>query len=213
MRLAGSGAMNRNAATQSAFAWQRIPRARDARARRPALPNFPGKCIARIAVRSSRRAPKWSGRWLPSCVWRLVQNTIDDAAQDALRKTFSRGIDRRDSPKMDRYLFIVLDHLKLRMIHANSFSTQTRLAENNDALAGGDHFLHVMQIEPAAYQRLTQRIRLRFLQRGFKDFLPAAKSAQRRFDHLSAETDRERRFLPAETVGTRSDPHDAAENA
>src|SRR5207249_7880743 len=75
------------------------------------------------------------------------------------------------------------------MIHANPFSTQTRPAENNDALTRGDHFLHVMQIEPAAHERLTQRIRLRFLQRRFKDFLPATKSAQRRFDHLPAETD------------------------
>ena len=97
---------------------------------------------------------------------------------------------------MDRYLFIVLDHLKLRMIHANSFSTQTRSAENNDALTRGDHFLHVMQIEPATYERLTQRIRLRFLQRRFKDFLPAAKPAHRRFDHLPAETDGSVGFFP-----------------
>src|SRR4030095_3698198 len=128
------------------------------------------------------------GNRLPSCVWRLVQDTIDDGAQDALRETLRRRIDRGDAPKMDRYLFIVLDHLKLRMIHANSLSTQTWPAENNDALTRGDHFLHVMQIEPAAYERLTQRIRLRFLQRRFKDFLPAAKPAQRRFGHLPAAT-------------------------
>src|SRR6476659_7384154 len=97
---------------------------------------------------------------------------------------------------MDRYLFIVLDHLKLRMIHANSFSTQTRLAENNDALTRGNHFLHVMQIEPATHERLTQRIRLRFLQCRFKDFLPAAKPAHRRLDHLPAETDGSVGFFP-----------------
>jgi hypothetical protein len=100
---------------------------------------------------------------LPSCVWKFLQNPIDDAAQDALRKTFGRRIDWCDAPKMDRYLFIVLNHLELRMIHANSLSAQTRPAENNDALPGGDHFLHVMQVEPAAHERLTQRIRLGFL--------------------------------------------------
>ena len=82
------------------------------------------------------------------------------------------------------------------MIHANSFSTQTRPAENNDTLTRGDHFLHVMQIEPAACERLTQRIRLRFLQRRLKNFLPAAKPAQRRFDHFPAETDGSVGFFP-----------------
>src|SRR5215204_3290456 len=95
---------------------------------------------------------------LPCDVWTLVQDTIDDAAQNALRKTFSRRINRRDSPKMDRYLFIILDHLKLRMIHANSCPAQTWPAENNNALTRSDHFLHVVQIEPAAHERLTQRI-------------------------------------------------------
>ncbi|KAG0506232.1 MAG: hypothetical protein Udaeo_03900 [Candidatus Udaeobacter sp.] len=162
------------------------------------VPRFPtfGKMYRSNRLRSL--AAHQSGRRdrLPSCVCRLVQGAIDDAAQDALRKTFSRRIDRRDSPKMDRYLFIVLDHLKLRMIHANSFSTQPRSAENNDALTCGDHFLHVMQIEPAACERFTQRIWSRFLQRGFKDFLPAAKSAQRRLDHLPAEADGSVGFFP-----------------
>src|SRR4029077_4538378 len=155
------------------------------------IPRFPtfGKMYRSNRVRSLVAHQSGRGDRLPSCVWKLVQDTIDDAAQHALRKTFCRGIDRRDSPKMDRYLFIVLDHLKLRMIHGNSFSTQTRPAENNDALTRGNHFLHVVQIEPAAYEWLTQRIRLRFFQRRFKDFLPAAKPAQRRFDHLPAQTD------------------------
>src|SRR6476646_1332852 len=162
------------------------------------VPRFPilGKMYRSNRLRSL--AAHQTGRCdrLPSCVFRLVQGAIDDAAQDPLRKTFSRRIDRRDAPKMDRYLFIILDHLKLRMIHANSFSAQTRSAENNDALTRGDHFLHVMQIEPAAYERLTQRIRLRFLQRRLKDFLPAAKPAQRRFDHFPAETDGNVGFFP-----------------
>src|SRR4030095_4485400 len=153
------------------------------------IPRFPtsGKMyrsnrVRPLAVHQTRR-----GDGLPSCVWRLLQNTIDDAAQDALRKTFSRRIDRSDTPKMDRNLLIVLDHFKLWMIHANSFSAQTRPAENNDALTRGDHFLHVMQIEPAAHERLTQGIRLRFFECRFKDFFPAAKPAQRGFDQLHGQ--------------------------
>src|SRR4029453_9655118 len=161
------------------------------------VPRFPtiGKmygldCVRSIAAHQTGRRDR-----LPFCVWKLVQDAIDDAAQDALRKTFSRRIDRRDAPKMDRYLLVVLDHLKLRMIHANSFSTQTRFTENNDALTRSDHFLHVMQVEPAAYERSTQRIRLRFLEGRFKDFLPAAKPAQRRFDHLPHTTGRRAGFF------------------
>src|SRR4051794_7417319 len=162
------------------------------------VPRFPtsGKMYRSNCVRSLAVHQTVRGDRLPSCIWKLVQDTIDDAAQDALRKTFSRRIDRRDAPKMDRYLFIVLDHLKLRMIHANSLSAQTRFAEYNDALTSGDHFLHVMQIEPATYKRLTQRIRLRFLERRFKDFLPAAKPPQRCVNYLSAETDGDVGFFP-----------------
>src|SRR6188474_734765 len=162
------------------------------------VPHFPtlGKMYRANRVRSLAAHQTGRGDRLPSGVCKLVQDAINDAAQDALRKTFSRRIDRRDASKMDRHLFIVLDHLELRMIHANSFSPQTGFAENDNALTRGDHFLHVMQIEPAAYKRFTQRIRVRFLQRCFKDFLPAAKPAQRRFDHLPAKTDGSVSFFP-----------------
>src|SRR5512147_848137 len=98
------------------------------------VPCFPicGEMYRSNRVRSLAAHQTGRGDRLPSCVWKLVQDTINDAAQDALRKTFSRRIDRRDPPKMDRHLFIVLDHLKFRMIHANSFSTQAWPAENND---------------------------------------------------------------------------------
>src|ERR1043166_7349173 len=129
------------------------------------VPRFPtsGKMYRSNCIRSLAEHQTGWGDGLPSCIWKLVQDTIDDAAQDALRKTFSRGIDWRDAPEMDRNFFIVLDHLKLRMVHTNSVSTQTRPAENNNALTRGDHFLHVMQMEPPAYERLAQGIRLRFL--------------------------------------------------
>src|SRR6516225_5276013 len=95
------------------------------------VPRFPtfGKMYRSNRVRPLTSRQTRRGDWLPSCVWRCLQDAIDDAAQDALRKTFSRRIDRSDAPKMDRYLFVVLDHFKLWMIHANSFSTQTRPAE------------------------------------------------------------------------------------
>ena len=89
---------------------------------------------------------------------------------------------------MDRNFFIILDDLELRMIHANSLAPQARPAKHNQALPGCDHLLHVMQIEPTAHQWFTQRVRLRFLQCCFEDLLPAAKTAQRRFNHFTAKT-------------------------
>ena len=80
----------------------------------------------------------------PSCIRNFLQDAIKDAAQGTLRKTFCRRIDWRDAPEMDRYLFIVLDHLEFRMIHAHSFSAQSRFAKNNDPLTSGDHLLYVM---------------------------------------------------------------------
>src|ERR1700756_3524023 len=100
---------------------------------------------------------------------------------------------------MDRYFFIVLDDLKLRMIHADSLSPQTGFSEDDDALAGRDHFLHVMQVEPPAHQRLAQSICLRFLERGFKDFFPSAKTAQRSLCHLATKAHRNIAFFVRKT--------------
>src|SRR4029078_11595571 len=94
--------------------------------------------VRSLAAHQSRR-----GNGFRSSVCRLLQHTVDDAAQDRLRKTFSCRINRRDSPKMNRHVFIVFDDLELWMIDANSFSTQTRLAENDDALTPSDHFIHL----------------------------------------------------------------------
>ncbi len=93
----------------------------------------------------------------------VLKEPINEAAQDPLRETFGRGIDRCDPAKMDRFLLVVLDHFKFRMIHANPTSAQPGLAKDNKLLTGGDHFLHVMQVEPAADQGLAQRVRIRFL--------------------------------------------------
>ena len=91
---------------------------------------------------------------------------------------------------MDRDFFVILNHLELRMVHANSRSAQPRLTKDYHALTGGDHLLHVMQIEPSAHKRLAQSVWVRFLQRGFENFLPTAEAPQRRLDHLPAKTNR-----------------------
>src|SRR6266498_3991996 len=100
---------------------------------------------------------------------------------------------------MDRYFLIVLDHFELRKIHANSLPAETWLSKDNNTLAGGDHFLLVMQVEPSTHQRLAQSICLRLLERGLKNFFPSAKTTQRRFNYLTAKTDRNIAFLAWKT--------------
>src|SRR5260370_15595681 len=93
----------------------------------------------------------------------LLKKSINDAAQHSLRETLGSRIDRCNPAKMDRFLFVVFDHFELGMIHANTRPAQSRLAKNDELLAGGDHFLDIMQIEPATDERLAQRVRIRFL--------------------------------------------------
>ena len=50
----------------------------------------------------------------------LLKKSINDATQHPLRETLGRRVNRRDPAKMDRFLLVVLDYLKLRMIHANA---------------------------------------------------------------------------------------------
>src|SRR6266852_6366771 len=76
------------------------------------------------------------------------------------------------------------------MVHANAFAPETRFSEDNQALSGRDHFLHVMEIEPATDERLAQNVCVRLLQRRFENLFPAAKSTQRSLRYLSAKTNR-----------------------
>src|SRR2546423_9779299 len=94
-------------------------------------------------------------QWLNRSGIELLKKSIDDAPQHSLRKTFSRGINRRDPAEMNRLFLVVLNHFKLRMIHAQAFPAQSWLAEDDQLLISSDHFLDVMQIEPAADKRLT----------------------------------------------------------
>ena len=153
------------------------------------------------AVREMDRANRVASLATNKIAWRqcfqsgrprrkFVQQPVNHAAQDTLRKTFRSRVDRRDSAKMDRYLLVILNDLKLRVLHANSVSAQPRLTKDHHTLAGGDHFLYVMQIEPSAHERLAQSVWVRFLQRGLENFLPTAEATQRRLDHLPAKTDR-----------------------
>src|SRR6058998_1580031 len=121
---------------------------------------------------------------------KFVQQPIDDAAQYALRKTFRRRIDRRDAPKVDRDFFVVLDYFELRVIHANPLPSQTRFAEDNEALPRGDHLLDIMQVKPTTHERLAQRARIRLLQRRLKNLFPSAETAQLCLDDFSAQADR-----------------------
>ncbi len=131
-------------------------------------------------------------------VRQIFQRMKNQPAKHALREPFRRGINRRDPAEMNRFLLVVLDHFKLRMLHANALPAQPRLSENDQALAGRDHFLHVVQIEPAQHERLAERVRVRFLQGRFEDLLPAAETPQRRLRHLAANTDRRLAFLARE---------------
>src|SRR6266496_973994 len=125
----------------------------------------------------------------------FIQKPINNTAEHPLGKTLRGGIDWGNPAKMDRYFVIILDNLEFRVIHANPLSSQTRLAKNNQALPGRNHLLHVMQVEPSAHQRLAESIWVRFFERGLKDFLPSAKTAQRSLGHLAAETNRNVAFL------------------
>src|ERR1043166_2821275 len=53
--------LTRNAATRSAFAWQRIPRARGASAQRPELANFPGNVSLELRL-FVHRLPNWQAQ-------------------------------------------------------------------------------------------------------------------------------------------------------
>src|SRR5205085_11609258 len=112
-----------------------------------------------------------------------------DATQEALRQAFGRRVNRRDATKVNRALGIVFDHFKFGMIHANALAAHPRLSENDELLAGRDHFLDVMQIEPATDERLAQRVRVRLLQCCLENFSPPAKSPQRCLNHVAGETD------------------------
>ena len=112
-------------------------------------------------------------------VFVFIQQPINQAAQDPLRKPFCRRINRSDAPEMNRDFVVVFDHLKLRMLHAEPLPTLTRLPENDQPLSGQNHLLNVMKIEPAQNERLAEGVRIVFLQRRLEDLLPRPKRLNR----------------------------------
>ena len=90
---------------------------------------------------------------------------------------------------MNRNFVVVLDNFEFRMFHADTLTALTRLAENDQALAGQDHLLDVMQVEPAADEWLTEGVRIALLQRHLENLFPTAKAIESRPGHLAAQTD------------------------
>ena len=57
--------------------------------------------------------------------------------------------------------------------------------EDDKPLPGRDHFLDVMQIEPATGERLTERVRVAFFQHRFKNFA-SAETHETGFNDIAA---------------------------
>ena len=138
------------------------------------------------------------GRRRQGFIRQFVQHPVDETAQDTLGNAFRRRINRCDPAKMNRDLVVRLHDLEFGVIQANTFAAQPGFPKDHQLLPGGDHFLDVVQIEPAADQRLAQGIGIGLLQSDFEDFLPAAKSPELRIDHFAAKADRRFAFLARE---------------
>src|SRR3954462_14417042 len=98
---------------------------------------------------------------------------------------------------MNRFLFVIFNDFEIGMIHAKALAAKLRFAENDQLLLGADHFLDVMQIEPAKDQRLAERIRVRLLERRFKNSA-TAKPTERCLDDMTGQTKRFVGFLARE---------------
>ena len=96
---------------------------------------------------------------------------------------------------MNREIVVVLDHLELRVIHADPLALELRLAKNDQSLPCRDHLLHVVQIEPAQGDRLAERVSLRLLQRRFENLLPAAETHHACFRDLATDAERGVAFI------------------
>src|SRR5260370_21232558 len=67
--------------------------------------------------------------------------------------------------------------------------------EHNQPLPGRNHLLDVMQIKPAAGERLAERVRATFFQHRFKNFA-SAETHQSGLYHPAAQTNRAHSFFP-----------------
>src|SRR5262249_23684090 len=97
---------------------------------------------------------------------------------------------------MNRNLLVVFNHFKLRMLHADPLSPLSWFSKNDQALTGKNHFLHVMRIKPAEHKRLTQSVRLIFLESCLEDLFAASKAKQTGFCYFAAKANRRRSSFP-----------------
>jgi hypothetical protein len=79
---------------------------------------------------------------------------------------------------MDRNFGVIFDHFELRVFHAETAATESRFAEDHQTLAGENHLLYVVQIEPAQDEGLTECMGIAFLQSGFENFPASAESKE-----------------------------------
>src|SRR5207248_2535264 len=91
---------------------------------------------------------------------------------------------------MNQNLFVVFDYLKLWMIDEQTRAFALDATEHNQPLPGRNHLLDVMQIKPAAGERLAERMRATFLQHRLKNFA-SAEAHQSRLDDIAAQTNRD----------------------
>src|SRR6185369_10192131 len=97
---------------------------------------------------------------------------------------------------MNRNLLVIFNRFKLWMLHADPLSPLSWFAKNDQTLTGKNHLLHVMRIEPAEHQRLTQGMRLIFLESCLEDLFPASKAKQTGFCYFAAKANRRISFFP-----------------
>jgi hypothetical protein len=74
------------------------------------------------------------------------------------------------------------------MIHAKSAAPQAWFPEDDETLAGCDHFLDVMEVEPTQQKRLAQRVGIDLVQSSFKDFLPTPEPKKPSFGYFTTKT-------------------------
>ena len=90
---------------------------------------------------------------------------------------------------MNQNLVVVFDYLKFWMIDEQTRAFALDATEHNQPLPGRNYLLDVMQIEPAAGERLAERVRATFLQHRFKNSAPA-ETHQSRLCDLAAQANR-----------------------
>ncbi len=107
------------------------------------------------------------------------------AAEHALRDALGEAVDRRDAIDVNREL-VALDDFEFGMIDVELPDSLLRLAEDDEALAGRDHFLHMPDIEPAQDEPRAERGGAFFFQRDLDHCAASADAFHRELLHDAA---------------------------